>query len=196
MYVNGIREIKFNDIPNDKYSDMINSVIGQLSDGIWENNSRLSGYYIFTDGTNDGMTIKLLEHNPTPQYYRKINKYYKNPYYSMSDIQVLRYFANKIKEIALIELKDMYEQSIYDKMVEPKYNVSWFRGTETEIAECNRQHNIAKSYIEEHPFDKNGKFIPNDDCILTYLSYKKPITLTDAYNFYKLLIGLCNKKCA
>ena len=107
MYVNGIREIKFNDVPNDKYSDMINSVIGQLSDGIWENNSRLSGYYIFTNGTNDGMTIKLLEHNPTPQYYRKINKYYKNPYYSMSDTQVLRYFANKIKEIALIELKDM-----------------------------------------------------------------------------------------
>ena len=64
MYVNGIREIKFNDVPNDKYSDMINSVIGQLSDGIWENNSRLSGYYIFTNGTNDGMTIKLLEHNP------------------------------------------------------------------------------------------------------------------------------------
>jgi hypothetical protein len=86
--------------------------------------------------------------------------------------------------------------SLYNQMVESKYNVVLFKGTEEEIAEFRRQNNIAQSYIEEHPFDKNGKFIPNDKCILTYLSRNELITLTDAYNFYKLLTKICNKKCA
>ena len=98
-----MRIIKFQGIPNKKYKEMIDSVIGQLSDGIWEN-CNLNGYWVYAYGSSDGTDIIIDE-----KYRDWENDYksgYKNPYYNMSDSDILRYYAKKIKQIALDEMED------------------------------------------------------------------------------------------
>ena len=99
--------IKINEVPNKKYAEMLNSVVGQLSDGIWENSGRATGYWKYSNGSVDGTTIETEDcYGGGRNWYGYWERQPLNPYYNMTKAQILRYYANKIKQIALIELED------------------------------------------------------------------------------------------
>ncbi len=78
-----------------KYEDMLNAVIGQMSDGYWENTPMMRGYWKFCDiGTaGDEVTIEVDETSGALDGDRRI----VNRFYGMSDDAVKKFFADKIK---------------------------------------------------------------------------------------------------
>ena len=99
-----IRKIKTNTFSK-KANEMLRSVIGQMSDGIWENSNSMGKYWMFAyiDRAPDGENIIEIG-NETGKMY--CNRYVYNGFADMSDDQVREFFAKKIKQIAKIELKD------------------------------------------------------------------------------------------
>ena len=72
---------------NDKYLEILSSVIGQMSDGIWENTRSMEKYWKSLDyETADGNIVLLDKHHVC------------------SDVR--EFFANKIKQIIKIEIED------------------------------------------------------------------------------------------
>lgn len=78
-----------------KYKDMLDAVIGQMSDGYWENTPMMRGYWKFvTTGTSgDEVTLNVDEVSGTLDGDRRI----ENRFYGMSDDAVKKFFADKIK---------------------------------------------------------------------------------------------------
>lgn len=77
----------------------LDPVMGQLSDGMWENSLRMEPYWICNTLTDEG--IEMEPSNTT--YGRRI---YINPLYDMSDIEVRNWFADKLKAVVKEWLKD------------------------------------------------------------------------------------------
>lgn len=77
------------------YKDMLNSVIGQMSDGYWENTPMMRSYWMFvTTGTSGNeVTLNVDEVGWTLDGDRHI----ENRFYGMSDDAVKKFFADKIK---------------------------------------------------------------------------------------------------
>ena len=97
-----------------KNLDMFNSVIGQMSDGMWENSEYMNGYWTTADidVDDDEIIIEIdreryyfdrAYHNRWGTYYTKA---YENHWWGMTDIAVVRFFKNKIRRIAGEEIKD------------------------------------------------------------------------------------------
>ena len=99
-----IRKIKTNTFSK-KANEMLRSVIGQMSDGIWENSNSMDKYWMFAyiDRAADGENIIEIGVETGKMY---CNRYVYNGFTDMSDDQVREFFAKKIKQIAKIELKD------------------------------------------------------------------------------------------
>lgn len=78
-----------------KYKDMLDAVIGQMSDGYWENTPMMAGYWKFvTTGTaGDEVTLEVDEMSGG----RHGNRYINNRFYGLSDDAVKKFFADKIK---------------------------------------------------------------------------------------------------
>lgn len=78
-----------------KYKDMLDSVLGQMSDGYWENTPRMEGYWKFCDiGTAGGeITIEV----DTTSGEREGVRFIENRFYRMSDDAIKKFFADKIK---------------------------------------------------------------------------------------------------
>lgn len=78
-----------------KYKDMLDSVLGQMSDGYWENTPMMRGYYKFCDiGTAGGeITIEVDEDSGA----RDGDRFIENRFYRMSDDAIKKFFADKIK---------------------------------------------------------------------------------------------------
>ena len=88
-----------------KANDMLNSVIGQMSDGIWENSKSMDKYWMFASIERDLDGENIIEiSDTTGKPY--CNRYVYNGFAGMSDDQIREFFAKKIKQIAKIELKD------------------------------------------------------------------------------------------
>ena len=87
-------------LTGEKNSEILNSVIGQMSDGIWENSPGMTGYWypVNIDGT-DIVVDNVMD-------FKYGDKYVTNKYYHMSEAEVKRFFANKIKQIAQEWLND------------------------------------------------------------------------------------------
>lgn len=79
-----------------KYLDMINSVLGQLSDGYWENTPRMRGYWLFADAKAQGNEC-VLEIDPTRWGTRRGYSNVTNQWLGMSDAKVKQFLADKIK---------------------------------------------------------------------------------------------------
>lgn len=79
-----------------KYLDMINSVLGQLSDGYWENTPRMRGYWLFADAKAQGNEC-VLEIDPTRWGTRRGYSNVTNQWLDMSDAKVKQFLADKIK---------------------------------------------------------------------------------------------------
>ena len=84
--------------------DIFHSVIGQLSDGIWENSPACTSYWFCCDIDSSGDTIKLMiDSEPTVRWG---SEYIRNRYFKMSDMDILYYFARKMLQIVKIEGED------------------------------------------------------------------------------------------
>ena len=99
-----IRKIKTNTFSK-KANEMLRSVIGQMSDGIWENSNSMDKYWMFASIERDVDGENVIEISAvTGKPY--CNRYIYNGFSDMSDDQIREFFAKKIKQIAKIELKD------------------------------------------------------------------------------------------
>lgn len=98
-----MREIDINSF-GFKTNDIIESIRGQLSDGIWEHTSANIKYWTnFESAIYDGKVYILV----SPEEYNfAFGKRNKNPFYSMTDAEVKKYLAKKLKQIVKIELTD------------------------------------------------------------------------------------------
>ena len=95
-------------LTDDKSKDVINAVVGQLSDGMWENSPGMERYWKFTSGADDNGNIIVYDGYVSVDEYAGMNRYGGKKYntkwiYSafskMDDDAVKRYFAAKIKQI-------------------------------------------------------------------------------------------------
>ena len=68
------RRIHITDDNSVKMNGMISSVLGQLSDGMWENSTRMTGYWAWAEYDHETNDIVIDSHN---NYYTAD---YKNPY--------------------------------------------------------------------------------------------------------------------
>lgn len=95
-------------LTDNKSKDVINAVIGQMSDGMWENSPGMERYWKFADGLDDKGNIVVYDGYERRDRYNGIDRYgitkYK-PHWSysafskMDDTAVKRFFAAKIKQI-------------------------------------------------------------------------------------------------
>lgn len=89
-----------------KNEEILDSVIGQMSDGIWENSPGMEGYWMPVNIDNCDI---LVDNNQFIKYGTDrygASKYIDNKYYRKSDGEVRRFFANKIKQITQEYLND------------------------------------------------------------------------------------------
>ncbi len=86
---------------NDKTIEAIlESVIGQLSDGIWENSNAMTKYWA-------GMYIQDNDILVSDDFYVSFCKTkYNNPFFNMTDAKIKNWFANKLKAVVKTEEKD------------------------------------------------------------------------------------------
>ena len=151
------RKIKTNLEATNKNYEILRSVIGQMSDGIWENSPRVEGYWRFAtiEKSDDNKIVIAVSTTYIISYSDIYGKNYHdnkcliNRFADMTDDKVKAYFANKIKQIIKIEesnLKEYYNDTSKD--------LSW------------RKDNQQKC---------------------DYMGYKETITVADAYAAYKNL---------
>lgn len=79
-----------------KNNEILNSIIGQMSDGIWENSPSIEPYWMFANVDDDCNFVVKSRPVIWDNYNRKGRR---NPYYQKPDHDILRYFANKLKQI-------------------------------------------------------------------------------------------------
>lgn len=82
--------------------DIIDSIIGQMSDGIWENSRSMEKYWSSAKPDMNGNIIVDADANFGTHFS-------PNPWYDMSDQEIRRYFANKLKTIVQMYLNDNNE---------------------------------------------------------------------------------------
>ena len=99
---------------NDKEAETIlNSILGQISDGMWENSPRVFPYAYFVEIEENGASLLISE--VSGDLYTS-NCWVSNPYVNMDNAAILKYFARKLKDIVLEELKNKYEENTFKKL--------------------------------------------------------------------------------
>lgn len=100
-----MKRVIITNVPNtNKALEVLQSVIGQISDGIWENTDSYTSYWYCADiKVIDGSICIVIEDSP---YFSYFGHYRKNNYYRMSDNEVRKFFANKLRTIIRTEQKD------------------------------------------------------------------------------------------
>ena len=83
---------------NDKFMSILSSVIGQMSDGIWENTRSMEKYWKSLDYSTDAFGYIVIE----------------DRHYVCSD--PVDFFANKIKQIIKIEIDDGNREMYWDRL--------------------------------------------------------------------------------
>jgi len=87
-----------------KNFEILSSVIGQLSDGMWENSPRMESYWRFLNiAMADGEKVVIRVKNKTSEFtYRK--KWVYNKLYHESPEMICKWFADKVKAIVKADL--------------------------------------------------------------------------------------------
>lgn len=92
----------------EKNLEIIKSVEGQLSDGIWENSSRMEGYWNFECcGLEDNEVIIYISTKACDYSYGRTRT---NLFWEMDETKIKRWFGNKIKQIIKEEIKDCWPE--------------------------------------------------------------------------------------
>lgn len=166
-----------------KVNEILNSVIGQMSDGMWEGSSYMEGYWNFVE-IHDDNNIYLFDGNWDWEGRSAL----RNRFYGMSDKEVKTFFAKKIKKIVSEELKDNYVESKRKEFCNI-YGLNrdnyWNYKVEKDRILMEKQ---LAEYLELHPFKFKG-FNENNDTKLVYLNYKETITVADAVRAYNTLMN-------
>lgn len=164
-------------------NEILASVIGQMSDGIWENSSRLNGYWAFSSIKDGNIAIS----EDRWDYYTNA----RNPYRQMTDDKIKEFFANKIKQIVKRELADKYDDKVRERFFKA-HNIPedwrWLYPTKEHdrVEACDQD---IKDYLKANPFTFRGKFNADNDTELVYLNYHEKVTVADAYKAYKILVA-------
>lgn len=77
-------------LSDDRAQDILNSVIGQMSDGIWENSSRMNRYWQYADIIKEGSELAIKISYPNS---------YENGFRGKSETEIKKFFAQKVKQI-------------------------------------------------------------------------------------------------
>ena len=75
-----------------RFKDMLAAVIGQMSDGYWENTPMMRGYWPFVDAAVQGDEAVLEVSN---DYHNR--EFVRNRFHDMTDDAIRKFFAEKIK---------------------------------------------------------------------------------------------------
>ena len=87
--------------------DAFDSLMGQISDGYWENSNRMQKYWDFADIKRADNGEVIVEVEAESYVWDKwSHRMSSNPYASMTDSKILEFFANKMKVIAKVEMED------------------------------------------------------------------------------------------
>lgn len=136
--MNNYREINTPFFSN-KADEILRSVLGQLSDGLWENSRIYAKYWVNFS----------VERRANGQVYFAVNKkcyevfgedYYANPFEYMSDAQFLNWVAAKLKAVIVAELKD---NSIPSRVGWKRNNTTF----ESEYLSYNEKITVADIYV-------------------------------------------------
>ena len=84
-----------------KANEILSAVIGQMSDGMFENSRYYEGYWMFCD-IDDGNNICVDDSSCDYSF----NRWYENKFYNMSDKEIKLFFAKMIKRIIQQEMRD------------------------------------------------------------------------------------------
>ena len=89
---------------------ILESVIGQFSDGAWESSSHMEPKWVFIDILLNPYTDKVeirVSQNICVRSCFFPKRWIWNPYLEKSDLEIKKYFARKIKTIVNLEAKDL-----------------------------------------------------------------------------------------
>lgn len=122
--------------------DILDSTMGQMSDGMWENSTAVERYWKNADISKKNGTIGIVV-NTSPSWKNS------NPYGAMSDEEIRGYFAKKIKAVVKQELED------YSKG-------DWSRDNEAELQYLSRSNRkpvrVKDAYkLYDHLLGRNKK---------------------------------------
>lgn len=84
---------------SNKAKEVLDSVLGQLSDGIWENSGRMEKYWRFAEvktAPDNRVYIEIENVSGKPTYD---HRWTTNGFFRMSDDEVIQFFAGKVKYI-------------------------------------------------------------------------------------------------
>ena len=125
----GTRLVETGLVGKDAY-EILESVIGQLSDGIGENKYHHEKFWRFADvllnPETDKVEIRISNLNCQKSWmYPK--RWLFNPFLSQSDTQIRKWFARKIRWVARIEAEDKGRDFVFDQhnQTEMKYLGNW-----------------------------------------------------------------------
>ena len=87
--------------------DICSAIIGQMSDGFWENSPGIVKYWLFAkaDQLDDGEVVFNIDNR---LYAPWSNKYVNNAFFRMCDSEILEFFQKKIKFILSKELRESH----------------------------------------------------------------------------------------
>jgi hypothetical protein len=90
------------------------AVVGQLSDGIWENSPAMEKYWrnLYVRKNPDGKILIEVNADTCIDSWRKT---LDNPFHKMDDFQIKYWFADKIKQIVKIEQKDSGQKNFWKR---------------------------------------------------------------------------------
>lgn len=88
-----------------KANEILNSVIGQMSDGMWENSNSMNKYWMFAriEQAENGENVIEIKNERCTNY---CGKYVPNGFDGLNANDILDFFAKKIKQIIKQEMKD------------------------------------------------------------------------------------------
>lgn len=109
--------------------EYLDPVMGQLSDGIWENSPKMEAYWLCNSLTDDGIEME----DYTTSFSGR--KTYWNPLYKKSDEEVRSWFADKLKTVVKKWLGD------YDSRGE-----GWNRLNTAEVDYLRNGQTVAGAY--------------------------------------------------
>lgn len=94
--------------------DILDSVIGQMSDGMWENSPTMEHYWPFIEVVMKGRNVYLyVSEEPWRQNYGKDNWFLRNM--KMDENKIREFMADKAKAVAKQELKDDSDLGEWDR---------------------------------------------------------------------------------
>lgn len=128
-----------------KECDIIDGVLGQLSDGMWENSRAAEGYWPYIDAELEGGEVVL----HVSKHYHS-GGYLDNRFLKMTDDDVKKWLAKKIKQVIKEEGLDWKR----DNSDETDYlDTSWRKSKQpSSVADCYYVYEVLKGRnVAKHP---------------------------------------------